>query len=80
MILVLEDARAMSCGELEAFLEASAPPTLNGQLRRETYAWIEQTFRPYDYLSLPRRQRKLLRRDLLKTSDFSSARLTRLIA
>jgi transposase InsO family protein len=80
MILMLEDTRSMSCEELQTFLEASTALTFNGHSRQETYAWIEQTLRRYDYLSRPRGQKGLLRRYLLKISGFSPAQLTRLIA
>jgi len=38
MILVLEDPRSMSCLELEAFLDASAPLIFTGHSRQETYS------------------------------------------
>ncbi len=77
---MLKDTRSMSCGELQTFLQASDALTFTGHSRQETYAWIEQTLRRYDYLSRPRRQKGLLRRYLLKISGFSPAQLTRLIA
>jgi hypothetical protein len=80
MILVLEDPRSMSCVELKAFLDASAPLAFTGHSRQETYAWIEQTLRRYAYVSRPRQEKGLLRRYLLKISGFSPAQLTRLIA
>jgi hypothetical protein len=80
MILVLEDPRSMSCAELEAFLDASAPLAFTGHSRDETYAWIEKTLRRYVYVTRPRPEKGLLRRYLLKISGFSPAQLTRLIA
>jgi hypothetical protein len=80
MILVLEDPRSMSCVELKAFLDASAPLTFAGHSRQESYVWIEQTLRRYAYLFRPRQEKGLLRRYLLKISGFSPAQLTRLIA
>jgi hypothetical protein len=69
MILAVEHTHAMSCGELEAFLDANVPLTFAGHSRQETYTWTEQTLRRYAYLLRPRKRR-----------GFSPAQLTRLIA
>ena len=80
MNLIMRDSRLMSSDELRSFLRSSEALVFKGSSRTETYAWIEKTLRDYKYLSQPRAEKGLLRQYLSKTTSYSPAQLTRLIA
>ena len=53
MILMTTDAPVMSIDEMRAFLSSSDVLTFKGNLREETYGWIERVLRAYSYFSRP---------------------------
>jgi len=77
---MMKDSRSMSTMELWSFLRSSEALVFTSSSRAETYPWIERTLRQYKYLSRSRTEKGLLRRYLQKTTRYSPARLTRLIA
>jgi hypothetical protein len=75
----MDDSEPMSLEQIQAFLIGSGEVRFSGQHRDELYAWAEGTLVQYQYSSLGRGGKGLLRQYLGRMTGLSRAQVTRLI-
>jgi len=69
----------MSLEQIQAFLAGSSEVRFTGQHRGEVYAWTERALVQYQYASLSRAEKGVLRQYLARMTGLSRAQVTRLI-
>ena|SRR5579871_364 len=75
----MDDSKASSLEQIQAFLAGSAPVQFAGQGREEVYAWAESTLVRHEYARLGKAGKGLVRRYMAQMTGLSRAQLTRLI-
>ena len=75
----MDDSKWMSLDEIRAFLAGSEAVAFAAQGRREIYDWVERVLVRYEYASLGKADKGLLRRYVEKMTGLSRAQVTRLI-
>ena len=76
----MDDSKWMSLDEIRAFLTGAEAVEFAAQGRREIYGWVERVLVRYEYASLGKAGKGLLRRYVEKMTGLSRAQVTRLIA
>jgi len=76
----MDDTEATSLEQIRAFLAGSGGLEFAGQRREEVYGWVEKTLVRFEYVSLDRPGKGLVRRYLSRITGLSRAQVTRLIA
>ena len=76
----MNDSRIVSITQVEEFIQGAGEITFEGKSQREKYAWIEQTLARFRYFRLPKKEKSVLKKYLLRLTGYSDAQLTRLIA
>ena len=80
MIISMDDTEATSLEQIRAFLAGSEEVRFAGQRREEIYGWVERTLVRFQYASLDKPGKGLVRRYLSQMTGLSRAQVTRLIA
>jgi hypothetical protein len=75
----MDDTEATSLEQIRAFLAGSGEVRFAGQRREEVYGWVEKTLVRFQYASLPKPGKGLVRRYLSRITGLSRAQVTRLI-
>ena len=75
----MDDSEARDLEQIRAFLAGSSPVRFSGQRREEVYVWVEKTLVRFQYASLGRPGKGLVRRYIARMTGFSRAQVTRLI-
>src|SRR2546427_271381 len=75
----MDDSAPMSLEQIQAFLAGSSEVRFTGQHRGEVYAWTERALVQYQYASLSRAEKGVLRQYLARMTGLSRAQVTRLI-
>jgi hypothetical protein len=76
----MDDTEATSLEQIRAFLAGSEEVRFAGQRREEIYGWVEKTLVRFQYPSLDKPGKGLVRRYLSQMTGLSRAQVTRLIA
>ena len=76
----MDDTEATSLEQIRAFLAGSREVRFAGQRREEVYSWFEKTLVRFEYASLAKPGKGLVRRYLSRMTGLSRAQVTRLIA
>src|SRR5580700_519131 len=76
----MDDTEATSLEQIRAFLAGSGGLQFAGQRREEVYVWVEKTLVRFEYVSLDKPGKGLVRRYLSRITGLSRAQVTRLIA
>jgi len=76
----MDDSKRLSLDEIRAFLAGAEAVEFAAQGRREVYGWVERVLVRYEYASLGKADKGLLRRYVEKMTGMSRAQVTRLIA
>jgi transposase InsO family protein len=76
----MDDSEAGSLEQIRAFLAGSGEVRFAGQRREEVYGWVEKTLVRFEYVSLKRSDKGLVRLYLARMTGLSRAQATRLIA
>jgi hypothetical protein len=76
----MDDTEATSLEQIRAFLSGSGEVRFAGQRRQEVYGWVEKTLVRFQYTSLDKPGKGLVRRYLSRMTGLSRAQVTRLIA
>ena len=76
----MDDTEATSLEQIRAFLAGSEEVRFAGQRREEIYGWVERTLVRFQYTSLDKPGKGLVRRYLSQMTGLSRAQVTRLIA
>jgi transposase InsO family protein len=80
LIISMDDSEAGSLEQIRAFLAGSSEVRFAGQRREEVYGWVEKTLVRFEYVSLKRSDKGLVRLYLARMTGLSRAQATRLIA
>jgi hypothetical protein len=80
LIISMDDTEATSLEQMRAFLAGSGEVRFAGQRREEVYGWVEKTLVRFQYTSLDKPGKGLVRRYLSRMTGLSRAQVTRLIA
>ena len=75
----MDDTEATSLEQIRAFLAGSGEVRFAGQRREEVYGWVEKTLVRFEYVSLDKPGKGLVRRYLSRITGLSRAQVTRLI-
>jgi hypothetical protein len=76
----MDDSEAKSLEQIRAFLAGSGEVRFAGQRREQVYGWVERTLVRFQYTSLDKPGKGLVRRYLARMTGLSRAQVTRLIA
>lgn len=80
MTINMDDAQITTLEQVQKFLESSGRITFKGLGREQRYRWIDSVMKRFDYFSLGRKGKGLLKCYLERLSGFSRAQLTRLLS
>lgn len=75
----MDDSEATSLEQIRAFLSGSGEMRFAGQRREEVYGWVERTLVRYEYGSLSRPSKGLVRQYVARMTGMSRAQVARLI-
>ena len=75
----MQNAEALSTGQISEFLKGSQGIEFAGQSREEIYAWIQRTLVAQEYHRQGKKQRGAIRAYLAKVTGLSLPQITRLI-
>jgi predicted DNA-binding transcriptional regulator AlpA len=76
----MDDSEAVSLEQIQGFLAGTGEVRFTGLRRAEVYHWVERTLVRYEYASLARANKGLVRRYVARMTGLSRAQVTRLIA
>lgn len=80
MTIDMNDSEICTLEQVAKFLKASKRWKFKGLTRDGKYEWLESTIGRFDYFSLGKNDKGLLRKYMLRMTGFSDAQITRLIA
>ena len=75
----MNDSPLKTIEELRIFLKSSTLLAFKGQRRSEIYEWVEDTIIKFDYQSLEKKDKRIVKQYLEKITGYSRAQITRLI-
>ena len=75
----MNDSPLKTIEELRIFLQSSTLLAFKGQRRSEIYEWVEDTIIKFDYQSLEKKDKRIVKQYLEKITGYSRAQITRLI-
>lgn len=76
----MDESKELSLAEIREFLAGAGPLGFTSHSRGELYQWVERTLVRYEYASLGKSDRGLVREYLEKMTGRSRAQVTRMIA
>ncbi len=79
MTITMDDSKIQTLTQIEEVLQSSQDLEFNGQARKAKYAWIAGVLDRFNYYSLGKKAKGLIKTYLLRMSCFFRAQLTRLI-
>lgn len=80
MTITMNDSPLKTIEELRYFLKSSTPLIFKGQKRTEIYEWVEDTIIKFDYQTLGKKDKGIIKAYLEKITGLSRAQITRLIS
>ena len=80
MTITMDDAQITTLEQVQKVLDSSEGIAFKGVGRRQRYEWIESVVERFEYFSLGRKGKGLLKAYLKRLSGFSRAQLTRLLS
>jgi DNA-binding transcriptional ArsR family regulator len=63
--------------QIKSLLTESEGIEFNRKYQKETYRWIEETLKRFQYIILSKKEKGLIRRYLMKITGYSRSQLTR---
>jgi len=79
MVITMNDSKLSSIVEIRRFLQESEVIEFKKRFRKETYQWIEETLKRFDYLYLGKKEKGLIKKYLKKVTGYSRPQVTRQI-
>ena len=79
MVITMNDSKLSSIVEIKRFLQESEVIEFKKRFRKETYQWIEETLKRFDYLYLGKKEKGLIKKYLKKVTGYSRPQVTRQI-
>jgi hypothetical protein len=80
MTITMNDSPLKTIEELKRFLKSSTLLAFKGQKRSEIYEWIEDTIIKFEYQSLGKKDKRIVKQYLEKMTGYLRAQVSRLIA
>ena len=80
MITNFNDSHMTSVAQLKEFVKISQEIKFQGTSRKGKYQWIEDVLNRFRYFGLRKKEKMIVKKYLMKMSDYSDAQITRLIA
>lgn len=80
MTVTMDDSRITTLEQIQGLLKVPAELKLKGLSRPQRYAWIGGTLKRFDYFSLGKKDKGLVRAYAARLSGYSRASITRLIS
>jgi hypothetical protein len=80
MTIDMNDSGIVTLEQLKRFLAASKGWKFKGLSREDKYQWIEATVRRFDYFSLGKADKGLVRKYIMLATGFSRAQMNRLLS
>lgn len=80
MTITMNDSPLKTIEELRKFLKSSTPLVFKGLRRSEMYEWVEDIIIKFDYQTLGKQDKGIVKQYLEKITGLSRAQITRLIA
>ena len=80
MTITMDDSKITTLEQIQAILNGPPGIDFKGLRRDELYRWIHSVLKRFDYATLPKRSKGLVRAYIRRLSGFSRAQITRLIA
>ncbi|MBK8870947.1 MAG: integrase [Elusimicrobia bacterium] len=79
MTITVDDSKIVTIDQVKEILKSSDNLQFKGVTREGKYRWVSQTLKRFDYASLKKQAKGLVRVYLQRLSGFSRAQITRLI-
>ena len=79
MTITMNDSPLKTIEELKRFLKSSTLLAFKGLRRNEIYEWVEDTIIKFDYQTLGKKDKGIVKKYLEKITGLSRAQITRLI-
>src|SRR3989338_8296810 len=79
MTITMNDSQLQTIADVKNFLISSSSLTFKGKKRREIYEWIEDTLIKFEYKTLKKKHKGIVRRYIKKMTGYSKAQMNRLI-
>jgi len=79
MTITMDDSKIVTIVQVQEVLKSSGNLEFKGVTRRDKYRWVSQTLKRFNYASLDKPAKGLLKVYLQRLSGFSRAQITRLI-
>jgi len=77
MVIMMHDSKLNSMAQIKSFLAETKEIEFNKKSKKEAYSYIEETLRRFTYVILSKKEKGLIRRYLMKITDYSKSQLTR---
>lgn len=78
MTIMINDSQLNTLESLGSFIKGSKEIDFRGQGRRDTYVWVEETLKRFNYPTLSKKDKGTLKQYLEKVTGYSRAQVTRL--
>lgn len=79
MNLTMNDTHLTTLAEVRIFLTSSTGLQFKGKRKEEVYEWMEDTLIKFEYLSVKKKHKSLIRKYLKKMTGYSKPQLNRII-
>lgn len=79
MNLIMNDSEITTVAEIRTFLTASIGLQFRGKRKKEVYEWIEDVLVKFEYLSVKKKHKSIIRKYLKKMTGYSKPQLNRII-
>ena len=76
----MNDSQLQTIADIRNFLTSSSGLTFKGKKRQEIYEWIEDTLIKFEYKTLKKKHKGIVRRYIKKMTGYSKAQMNRLIS
>jgi transposase InsO family protein len=80
MTITMNDSKIMTIEQVQKVLKSSARLEFKGVSRRDKYRWVSQTLHRFNYASVAKRDKGILKAYIQRLTGFSRAQITRLIS
>ena len=79
MIITMNDSQLQTIADVKKFLTSTGNLTFKGKRRLEIYEWIEDTLIKFQYITLKKKHKGIIRKYIKKMTGYSRSQLNRLI-
>lgn len=77
MVIMMNDSKLNQLAQIKSFLAETGAVEFNRKSKKDSYSWIEETLRRFQYVILSKNDKGIIRRYLMKVTGYSRSQLTR---